>query len=104
MLYKTMCLELLQDRPPLHEQLRQKRQLLATVNRLATALRDRHLAYQEQLSRAKPDSDPDQIASEVLESALNEMESCLPSALPDEDGPLSLDEAMAFLPRPTPPA
>jgi hypothetical protein len=105
MQYKTIVLELLQQNQELHERLRRERKLLVTVNRLATELRDRHLASKERLSQARPGSDPSQIASEALEIALQELEDRLPpESPPDEDEALSLDEAMAFLRRPTPPA
>jgi hypothetical protein len=103
MQYKTIVLELLQDHPQLHNRLRKNRKLLATVNLLATELRDRHLAWTERLSQARPDSDPGRIASEALEIALRDLQDSLPSKSPDEGGALSLDEAMAFLRRHTPP-
>ena len=105
MQYKTIVLGLLQQNQELHERLRRERKLPATVNRLATELRDRHLASKEQLSQARPDSDPSQIASVALEIALKPLEDSLPfESPPDEGEALSLDEAMAFLRRPTPPA
>ena len=105
MQYKTIVLELLQQNQELHERLRRERKLPATVNRLATELRDRHLASKEQLSQARPDSDPSQIASVALEIALKPLEDSLRSESPPDEGEaLSLDEAMAFLRRPTPPA
>jgi hypothetical protein len=104
MQYKTMVLELLQDRPQLHNRLRKNRMLLATVNLLATNLRHRHEAWKHHLSGTRPDSDPGQIASEALEIALRDLQDSLPSESPDEAEALSLDEAMAFLRRHTPPA
>jgi hypothetical protein len=104
MQYKTIVLELLQQNQELHERLRRERKLLATVNRLATELRDRHLASKEQLSQARPDSDPSQIASVALEIALKPLEDSLRSESPaDGSEALSLDEAMAFVRRHTPP-
>ena len=105
MLYKTMVLELLEQRPLLHHQLRKERMLLATLEHHANQLKARHEALKEQLSQAKPGSDPGQIASEALEIALKELEDSLPSASPPDDSePLSLDAAMAYLRRHTPPA
>ena len=46
-----------------------------------------------------------QIASEAAETAIQELEASLPSASPPgEDSPLSLDAAMAYIRRHTPPA
>ena len=53
----------------------------------------------------QPSSDPHQIASEALEMALQELADRLPSeSPPDANETLSLDAAMAFLRRHTPPA
>lgn len=103
MLYKTMAMNLIQQRPELHEQLRSQRMLLAAVNSCANELMSLHETWKDSLSRARPDSDPNQIASEALEMALQALEDFLPSdSPPDENGP-SLDGAMAFLRRPMPP-
>jgi hypothetical protein len=105
MLYKTMILGLLEQRPRLHNQLRQQRTLLATVEQHAKLLKARHEMWKEQLSQARPGSDPGQVASAALEIALKELEDSLPSdSPPDESEPFSLDEAMAYLRRHTPPA
>lgn len=107
MQYKTIMLELLQQRPQMHEELRQSRKLLETVERYANELRDNHLALAETLSQARPDSDLSQIKSESLEIALKEMEERLDArATPTEEdgeGP-TLDGAMAFIRRHTRPA
>ncbi len=108
MQYKTIMLELLQQRPQMHEELRQSRKLLETVERYAHELRDSHLALAETLSKARPDSEPSQIKSEALEIALKEMEDRLDAnvttnAEEGEEGP-TLDGAMAYLRRHTPPA
>jgi hypothetical protein len=105
MLYKTMILELLQQRPEMHEQLRQQRMLLPTLERYAIELKTRHEAWKELLSQAKPGRSESQNATEALELALQEMEERLPYALPPNDNErLSLDAAMAYLRRHTPPA
>lgn len=105
MQYKTICLQLIQDRPEMYDQLLSSRTLLATLERSAIQLRDRHLQWKALLSQASPGSDPSQVASEALEIALKELEDSLPPVFPpDEDEPLSLDAAMAFLRRPTSPA
>jgi hypothetical protein len=105
MQYKTIVLQLLQQRPEMYDQLRQHRMLLLTVETFARELKTRHDAWNDLLSQAKPGSDPSQIASEALEMALQGLEAFLPSeSLPDENAPLSLEAAMAYLRRHTPPA
>jgi hypothetical protein len=103
--YKTIVLELLKQRPPFHEQLRRERMLLTMTEALALDLKTRHEDWKEQLATARPGSDPSQIASVALEIALKELEDyLLPALPPEEDETLSLDAAMAFLRRPSPPA
>ena len=94
--YKTIVLELLQQRPELHDQLRKQRMLLATMERLARELKDSHEAQMAILWTARPGSDPSQIASEALEMALQELD--LPDVFHlDDREPLSIDQAMAFV-------
>lgn len=98
MQYKTIVLELLWERAALHEQLRQTHRLLPTLETLARELKASHETWNETLAKAKPDSQPSQIASEALEMAIKELEVRLPSVFPlDEGEPLSLDQAMAFV-------
>ena len=100
--YKTIVLELLQQRPTLHEQLRSQRMLLPTLERCASELKTRHEALKARLSQATPGSSESQIASEALEIALTELVESLPSESPPEQNePLSLDAAMAFIRRHT---
>lgn len=104
MLYKTMVLEMLRDRRPLHEKLRQEKILLGTMEFYARELKARHEAWKQQLSEMRPGSDPSQIASEALEIALKELEDSLPSdsSTEDADRP-SLDDCMISLRDHTPP-
>ena len=98
MQYKTIVLELLQQRPEMHEQLRLTRRLLPTLETCAKELKVSHEAWKETLSQAKPGSEPSQIASEAMEMALKELEDRLPSASPRDDREtLSLDKAMAHV-------
>ena len=98
MQYKTIVLELLWERADLHEQLRQTHSLLPTLETLAKELKASHETWKETLAKAKPESEPSQIASEALEMAIKELEAHLPSASPPDEGePLSLDQAMAFV-------
>lgn len=99
MLYKTIVLELLQQRPRMHEQLRKGRQLLPALDRYARELKAIHLELAEQLAQARPGKHPDQIRMEAMEMAVAEFVDRLPSESPPSDDPLSLDQAMAFLRR-----
>ena len=84
-LYKTMVLSLLEDRPQLHEQLRQARTLLATLNRLADELKLSHEAMEQ--STSLTGSTRNRSAAKLLEMALNELEGSLPERVAaDEDG------------------
>ena len=51
MQYKTMILELLQQRPEMHDQLRKERKLLTTMERYARELKTSHEAWKELLSQ-----------------------------------------------------
>jgi hypothetical protein len=104
MLYKTMTLELIQERPELYEKLRSSKMLLTTMDSYAVELKAFHEKWKEQLSRVNPGSDPRQIASEALELAVAELRNRLPSESPlDEAEPLSLDAAMNSIRRHSPP-
>jgi len=101
-LYKTIVMEMLQDRPGLYEQLRLKRTLLQSLEQLATALKACHQSWMQQLAEAKPGSERNQILSEALELALQELQDSLPPPSPpsgEVTEPLSLDAAMTFLQR-----
>jgi hypothetical protein len=100
MMYKTICLELLEQRPKMHEQLRKSRTLLPTLNRLASELKARHHAWIQELQATRPGSDS-QIASEAMELAVNELEDRL-SADTEAEALDFLGAVIACLP-PTPP-
>jgi hypothetical protein len=104
MQYKTIILELLRQRPQMHDRLRKDRKLLKAMERYAQELKHRHEAWKDYLAQANPGSDPSQIASEALEMALAEIEAHLPAASQSGQESLSLDEAMASIHRPTLPA
>jgi hypothetical protein len=102
MQYKTIILEILEQRPRMREELRQSRKLLPTLEFYASELKESHEAWKERLVQAKPQSDPSQIASEAMELALKDMEERLPSeSNPNESEALSLDQAMAHISRHT---
>ena len=100
MQYKTIILEMLEQRPRMREELRQNRKLLSTMEHFAAELKSSHEAWTERLQETRPGSDPSQIASEAMELALKDMEDRLPSeSAQDETERLSLDGAMAHLAR-----
>ncbi|HVX09893.1 MAG TPA: hypothetical protein VHC22_01710 [Pirellulales bacterium] len=98
--YKTIVLELLWDRPALHEQLRASGTLQASMEQLAVAFRACHLDRMKELAESRPGSDPVQLSSEAMELALTELQDILPSELESEDTEVfSLHQAMTFLHR-----
>lgn len=105
MQYKTITLEMLKQRPAIHERLCKHRELLPLVEACATELKTRHEFWKEQLAQKRADTDPTQVAGEAGEIALMEMEDRLQAAFPpDEMEPFSLDVAIAFIRNLTPPA
>ena len=102
MQYKTIILEMLEQRPRLREKLRQSRKLLPTLEFYASELRDSHEDWKDRLLHTKPESEPSQIASEAMELALKDLEDRLPSeSNQGESEALSLDQAMVHLSRHT---
>jgi hypothetical protein len=102
MQYKTIVLELLQQRPQMHDQLRKERKLLAMMEIYANELKANHEAWKEMLLSANPQRNQMRIASEAMEMALKDLEDRLPSeSIRSEREALSLDEAMAFIRNPT---
>jgi hypothetical protein len=100
--YKTIVLELLEQRPQMREQLRQNRKLLPTLELYARELKESHEAWTERLLQATPQVDPSPIASEAMELALKDLEDRLPSeSRHDESESLSLDQAMVHISRRT---
>jgi hypothetical protein len=105
MQYKTIALELIRERPMLYEQLRSSKRLLPAMDAYAIDLKTIHETWKERLASIRPASDPSQIASEALELAVMNLRDRLPSeSTPNETEPLSLDAAMNFIRRHTPPA
>lgn len=98
MQYKTIVLEMLQQRPDLHEQLQQQRKLLTTMEKYAKELKASHEAIKAQLQKACPENSTDQTSSEAFELALKELESRLPPESPmDNPEEITLDAAMGFI-------
>lgn len=106
MMYKTIVLEILQDRPQIESQLRKERKLLPTLESFANQLMIRHKAWMDLLYQSNPGSHPTQVGSEALELALRDLvEDFFPSASPpNENETFSLEEAMTYLRRHSPPA
>ena len=103
--YKTIIMELINDQPELALQLRGKKQMLATIETYATELKNRHEAWKEELSQTRAGSHTSQIASEALELAIEEIRDRLASAsATDGDDAPSLEAAMGYLRRHSPPA
>jgi hypothetical protein len=104
MQYKTITLELIRERPELYERLRSTKRLLPSMDAYAIDLKTRHEAWKQAIARQRPGSDPSQVASEALELAIEDLQASLPSESPkDEAEPISLNAAMEFLRRHTPP-
>ena len=103
MQYKTIALELLEQRRELYNSLRRQRKLLSALETWAEELKASHEKWQRELSQAKPESDPSQAASEALELAVEELEKRLPSERPEDDEAGSVGWVMAFPHRHTPP-
>ncbi len=73
MQYKTIILELLEQFPNRHEQLRRERRLLEAVESLAAELKVRHEAWTTMLATVEAKIDPSQLSSAALETALGEL-------------------------------
>jgi hypothetical protein len=98
MQYKTIVMEMLQQRTELHEQLRRERKLLTTMEMYAKELKASHEAIRAEFQKAHPDRDPAQTSSEAFEMALKEVEDRLPpESEVAEPAELSLSGAMAFI-------
>jgi hypothetical protein len=104
MKYKTMILQLLRQRRAFYTRLRGNGTLLPTLDRLAKELKASHEAWMDRLAKARPGSDPSQIAAEALEIALQQQGLSSEPPPKNVSEPLSLDAAMEFLRRHTPPA
>jgi hypothetical protein len=103
MLYKTIMLALLRQRPQMHRKLRNNHTLLPTLEHYARQLQASHEAWMEKLTEAQPDSDPSQIKSEALELALKAMEQLLKAdSSARANAAISPDEAIAFIRKHTP--
>ena len=104
MQYKTICLQMIQDRPEMYNRLLSQRSLLSTLDRLSSELRTSHQTWKGLLAQAKPGGSESQLASEALELALRQLGLSSASPPPTDGEPFPLDDAMAYLRRHTPAA
>ncbi len=105
MQYKTIVLQMIQDRPEMHEYLRSQKILLPVMEQLAFRVMIIHQGWIQKLLREKPGGSKMLIEALATEIALKELEEMLLPASPDSaEEPPSLDSAMAFLRNHTPPA
>ncbi len=95
MLYKTITLGLLQQHT--------RRIPMPLLDRYSGQLASCHADWTTALTTKRPQSDPRQLADEALELAVKELQGQLEIDFPTADGPLSLDQAMAFVRKHTPP-
>lgn len=104
MQYKTIILEMLEDRADLYERLRKEGTLLATMERLSGDLKAAHGRFEDDLRQRSPFSSDAQVSSAAMELAVSEMETILDSMEPPNDtSAFDLDDAMAFLRKHAPP-
>lgn len=104
-MYKTITLELIQDRPRLYEALRSSNRLLPAVESYAAELKTIHEAWRRAMTNLRPGSDPVLVAGEALELAIQYLLlDHFPSESPRDEAELTLEAAMDYLRRVTPPA
>jgi hypothetical protein len=104
--HKTIVLELIQERQTLHQKLCSSRTLLPTLESYARILKSRHQYWMNELNETEPGRHPTQIASAALTLAVDDLQKTLSAdSPPEEDGwEPSLDEAITYVRRHTPPA
>ena len=105
MQYKTIVLQLLEQRPNYYTQLTSQRKALETLNTLAQELKDNHEMLQTEFLESNPAISLELIASQALELAVQNLERNLPCEPPLEgDDQISLDLVMNSVRRHLPPA
>lgn len=95
--YKTLTLQILRQRPKVHNFLKKKELLLKGLEKLALTLQTSHQEWIHRLEEKRPGSSPSQTAAEALELALYELEERLPLEMPADTETISLDTVMALL-------
>jgi hypothetical protein len=78
MLYKTIVLRCLEDRPSLARRLQERREMLAMMEAWSEQLMLNHLAWMGRLATTNPDLSPHQIKSQAMEIALEEFQDHFP--------------------------
>jgi len=103
--YKTIALELIQDRPGLYERLRMSKRLLPSMETYAEDLKNLHDDWKAKLQKNRMHADPYAIAAEALEMAIQELQDRLPCDAPtDQDAHLPLADTIRYDQTHTPPA
>jgi hypothetical protein len=102
--YKTIVLELIQERQELHRKLCGSGTLLPTLESYARMLKSRHQYWKDTLHETDLAQHPHQVSSAALTLAVDDLQEILSADSPQvEDGwEPSLDEAMAYIRRHTP--
>ncbi len=95
MLYKTITLGLMEANPASYQLLARYRLALPVMELLARHLKDRHETWKRLLTSAGPTRDPNSMAIEAMQLAVEELEKRLAAWSPRLDWPLSLDQAAA---------
>ncbi len=101
--YKTITLELLQERPELYEHLRSGKRLLPAVDSYSIDLKAGHETWKETIARKQPGSDPRQVAAEALELAIQDLRDRLLCVSPKDEAEPTAGKATGRRRRPTPP-
>ncbi len=100
--YKTIVLDLIEQRPELHQQLMLSRTMPQLLHRLTIALATCHRQWMAAL-QARPSRNPTQLSQTAMEFALQELlDSLQPESPADDAEPLSLEAAIEFIRRHTP--
>ncbi len=102
--YKTIALELIQDRPGLYERLRMSKRLLPSMEAYAEDLKNLHDDWKATLQKNRMHADPYAIAAEALEMAIQDLQDRLPCDAPtDQDAHPSLADTIRYDRTHTPP-
>ena len=106
MQYKTIAMELIEQRPQMHEKLKRERKLLSTMETIARELKASHEEISRDLASEQPQMEASLISSQAMEMAISELTDRLPPENfkgenpKGEEDELSLDQIMATLSSP----
>ena len=96
MQYKTIVMELLEQNPELHNQLKQNQKLLETIDAMALELKSNHEQMIAELVEQQPDDAYSVICSQATEIAIAELQQRLAPMSEQETGEaMSLDQIIA---------